>query len=122
MRYLCRPGFPCAEALAPWEMAKRAAHNAGIVNEPASPPSARAASRSSARTKPVSLPEVSFSEDDARRYLHLGTPWVQGSMRITGVRTSGGAVYRARAVVLCAGTFMQGLLHVGTSTMPGGNG
>ena len=34
--------------------------------------------------------------------------------------SAGGAVYRARAVVLCAGTFMQGLLHVGDTTMPGG--
>ena len=41
-------------------------------------------------------------------------------LRVTGVRTSSGATYRARAVVLCAGTFMQGLLHVGDSTMPGG--
>jgi tRNA uridine 5-carboxymethylaminomethyl modification enzyme len=40
--------------------------------------------------------------------------------RILGVRASSGATYRARAVVLCAGTFMRGLLHVGDSTMPGG--
>jgi tRNA uridine 5-carboxymethylaminomethyl modification enzyme len=41
-------------------------------------------------------------------------------VRILGVRTRGDAVYRARAVVLCAGTFMQGLLHYGEVTMPGG--
>jgi tRNA uridine 5-carboxymethylaminomethyl modification enzyme len=40
--------------------------------------------------------------------------------RIAGVRVGGDAVYRARAVVLCAGTFMQGLLHVGETTTPGG--
>lgn len=28
------------------------------------------------------LPEVSVSDDGVIRYLHLGTPWVQGSMRI----------------------------------------
>lgn len=28
------------------------------------------------------LPEVNFSEDGRARYLHLGTPWVQGSMRL----------------------------------------
>ena len=34
------------------------------------------------RTKPaVSLPEVSVSDDDGVRHLHLGTPWIQGSMR-----------------------------------------
>jgi tRNA uridine 5-carboxymethylaminomethyl modification enzyme len=44
----------------------------------------------------------------------------QDSLRIAGVRVAGGGVYRARAVVLCAGTFMRGLLHVGDATMPGG--
>ena len=35
------------------------------------------------RTKPaVSLPEVSVSDDDGVRHLHLGTPWIQGSMRV----------------------------------------
>jgi len=40
--------------------------------------------------------------------------------RIVGVRARGDAVYPARAVVLCAGTFMQGVLHYGQETMPGG--
>ncbi|MCC6127083.1 MAG: tRNA uridine-5-carboxymethylaminomethyl(34) synthesis enzyme MnmG [Pirellulales bacterium] len=43
-----------------------------------------------------------------------------GRKRVIGVRTVSGAVYRARAVVLCAGTFMQGLLHVGEESQPGG--
>ena len=30
---------------------------------------------------PAELPEVSFSEDEEVRHLHLGTPWIQGSMR-----------------------------------------
>ena len=42
-------------------------------------------------------------------------PW-----HISGVRVAGGMVYRAKAVVLCAGTFMQGLLHVGETILPGG--
>ena len=29
-----------------------------------------------------SLPPVGMSEHDGVRYLHLGTPWVQGAMRI----------------------------------------
>jgi tRNA uridine 5-carboxymethylaminomethyl modification enzyme len=41
-------------------------------------------------------------------------------VRVIGVRVRGDAVYRARAVVLCAGTFMQGVLHYGQVTMPGG--
>jgi len=43
-----------------------------------------------------------------------------GRPRVVGVRVSGDAVYRAGAVVLCTGTFMQGLLHVGEATTPGG--
>jgi spermidine synthase len=31
---------------------------------------------------PVSLPEVNFSDWGDIRYLHLGTEWVQGSMRL----------------------------------------
>jgi tRNA uridine 5-carboxymethylaminomethyl modification enzyme len=40
--------------------------------------------------------------------------------KIAGVRVRGDAVYRARAVVLCAGTFLRGLLHYGDQTIPGG--
>lgn len=31
---------------------------------------------------PAELPEVSVSDDGEVRHLHLGTPWIQGSMRI----------------------------------------
>ena len=34
------------------------------------------------RSKPQELPEVNFSDWGDIRYLHLGTEWVQGSMRI----------------------------------------
>ncbi len=34
------------------------------------------------KSKPCELPEVSTSELDGVRYLHLGTEWVQGSMEI----------------------------------------
>jgi tRNA uridine 5-carboxymethylaminomethyl modification enzyme len=49
-----------------------------------------------------------------------GTPAPQGRKRVVGVKTLSGAVYRAEAVVLCAGTFMQGLLHIGEESQPGG--
>ncbi len=42
------------------------------------------------------------------------------SPRIVGVGVRGEFVYRARAVVLCAGTFMQGVLHYGDRKTPGG--
>lgn len=34
------------------------------------------------KTTPAELPEVGISEDGEVRHLHLGTPWIQGSMRI----------------------------------------
>ena len=34
------------------------------------------------KTTPTELPEVSVSDDGEVRHLHLGTPWIQGSMRI----------------------------------------
>ena len=39
---------------------------------------------------------------------------------IRGARTSWGQVFNARRVVLCSGTFMGGLLHVGKQHLPGG--
>lgn len=38
--------------------------------------------RGRARGEPAALPEVTISESDGVRYLHLGSPWVQGAMRI----------------------------------------
>jgi tRNA uridine 5-carboxymethylaminomethyl modification enzyme len=43
-----------------------------------------------------------------------------GRGRITGVGVADGSIYRAAAVVLCGGTFLRGLLHLGASTSPGG--
>ncbi|WP_038161628.1 tRNA uridine-5-carboxymethylaminomethyl(34) synthesis enzyme MnmG [Verrucomicrobium sp. BvORR106] len=40
--------------------------------------------------------------------------------QIVGVRTSLGLVYRTKAVVISAGTFMRGLLHVGLQNQAGG--
>jgi len=40
--------------------------------------------------------------------------------RIVGVRVEADAEYHARAVILSAGTFMQGVLHYGAKTLSGG--
>lgn len=40
--------------------------------------------------------------------------------RVIGVRVRGDAVYRASAVVLTTGTFLQALMHTGESRTPGG--
>lgn len=34
------------------------------------------------RTRQIELPEVSYSEEGDVRHLHLGTPWIQGSMSL----------------------------------------
>ena len=39
---------------------------------------------------------------------------------VAGVTTTWGQRFAARAVVLCSGTFMRGLLHVGMDHLPGG--
>ena len=40
--------------------------------------------------------------------------------RVIGVRCRNGEEYRARAIVLCTGTFLNGLLHYGPVQFPGG--
>lgn len=40
--------------------------------------------------------------------------------RIDGVRTSDGTTYRARAVIVTPGTFLNGLIHIGLEHWPGG--
>ena len=43
-----------------------------------------------------------------------------GSRRVTGVSTALGVEFRARAVILTVGTFLNGLIHVGASQIEGG--
>ena len=40
--------------------------------------------------------------------------------RVVGVTTTWGQRFAAKSVVLCSGTFMRGLLHVGMENLPGG--
>lgn len=40
--------------------------------------------------------------------------------RVTGVRTRMGAEFKARAVILTSGTFLNGLMHIGRKSAPGG--
>lgn len=40
--------------------------------------------------------------------------------RVTGVRVAGGIVYRAQAVILTTGTFLQAIMHTGESKSEGG--
>ncbi|MCA9232038.1 MAG: tRNA uridine-5-carboxymethylaminomethyl(34) synthesis enzyme MnmG [Planctomycetales bacterium] len=49
-----------------------------------------------------------------------GTGKAASGKRIVGVRVVGGAVYRARAVILTTGTFLQALMHTGETKTAGG--
>ena len=40
--------------------------------------------------------------------------------RVSGVQVDGKIAYRADAVILCCGTFLHGMIHVGHQTFPGG--
>jgi tRNA uridine 5-carboxymethylaminomethyl modification enzyme len=42
------------------------------------------------------------------------------TLRISAVRVRGGAEYRARAVILTTGTFLQAVMHTGETKTPGG--
>jgi tRNA uridine 5-carboxymethylaminomethyl modification enzyme len=61
-------------------------------------------------------------ENTPNLHLHQGTTETllieQG--RLQGVATQEGIIYRAKTVVLSAGTFMQGLLHIGETHFAGG--
>ncbi len=43
-----------------------------------------------------------------------------GNVRIQGIVTGSGELIQCNALVLCAGTFLRGLLHTGMSNRPGG--
>jgi len=56
---------------------------------------------------------LSVVEDSAAEILTRGG-------RAVGVRCESGRVYRAAAVILTTGTFLRGILHLGSRTWPGG--
>lgn len=58
-------------------------------------------------------PGVQLFQGDAEEILTDGN-------RVTGVETTWGQRFHARTVILCSGTFMRGLLHVGMDHVPGG--
>jgi tRNA uridine 5-carboxymethylaminomethyl modification enzyme len=63
-------------------------------------------------------PGLSLREGTVERILVETGP--DGARRAAGVALRGGETIAARAVLLATGTFLQGLLHVGERTLPGG--
>jgi tRNA uridine 5-carboxymethylaminomethyl modification enzyme len=64
-----------------------------------------------------SQPGLTLCQETAENLLVETT---RHGLRVAGALTAFDVVFRARAVILCAGTFMRGLLHVGETTTPGG--
>ena len=40
--------------------------------------------------------------------------------RVSGVRTRFGIIYRSKTVIVCTGTFLNGVIHIGLNTMEAG--
>lgn len=53
-------------------------------------------------------------------YIDNVTSFLFENTKITGVRTSTGAIFHSRAVVLTAGTFLNGKIFIGRTEFPGG--
>jgi tRNA uridine 5-carboxymethylaminomethyl modification enzyme len=64
--------------------------------------------------------ESRMTNDECRNAPHSSFVIRHSSFRITGVRVRGDAEYRAPAVVLTTGTFLQALMHTGETKTPGG--
>jgi tRNA uridine 5-carboxymethylaminomethyl modification enzyme len=64
--------------------------------------------------------EARMTNDECRSENHSSFVIRHSSFRIAGVRVRGDAVYRARAVVLTTGTFLQALMHTGETKTAGG--
>ncbi|MBQ5931714.1 MAG: tRNA uridine-5-carboxymethylaminomethyl(34) synthesis enzyme MnmG, partial [Tidjanibacter sp.] len=51
---------------------------------------------------------------------HLLTAQTEGGVEVIGVRTQMGVEFRAKSVILTAGTFLGGLMHIGRNNAEGG--
>src|SRR5215218_2161070 len=69
-----------------------------------------------------SAPNLTLRQEVVEDLLTQQTCDVPGqiSERVIGVSVRGNAAYRARAVVLTTGTFLQALMHTGETKTPGG--
>ncbi|ADG68361.1 glucose inhibited division protein A [Planctopirus limnophila DSM 3776] len=63
-------------------------------------------------------PHLTLRQETTERLLVEHVPG--NRPQLTGVLVRGGAIYRARAVVLTTGTFLQAIMHTGEAKTPGG--
>lgn len=61
---------------------------------------------------------LSMWQDDVRELLVEDSP--DGGRKVAGVVTNLGVTFRAKTVVLANGTFLNGLMHIGRTQIPGG--
>lgn len=67
-----------------------------------------------------SIPLLDIWQDQVTELITEPTDGQFASVRTTGVRTIWGAEIYARSVVVTAGTFLNGLMHIGRKKVPGG--
>ena len=69
-------------------------------------------------------PNLDIWQDQADELLVESVPYAealsQPAKRVVGVRTIWGCELKAKAVIITAGTFLNGLLHIGRKMVPGG--
>lgn len=74
----------------------------------------------SLRQEAVTKLEVGSGKCESGEASELSLPTSDSQLGITGVRVAGGALYRAKAVILTTGTFLQALMHTGEAKTAGG--
>ena len=65
-------------------------------------------------------PNLHIWQDQVRRLLTSPTGGPQGAPVAVGVETYLGMTFHAKSVILTAGTFLNGLMHIGRVQLPGG--
>ena len=65
-------------------------------------------------------PNLHIWQDQVRRLLTSPTGGPQGAPVATGVETYLGMTFHAKSIILTAGTFLNGLMHIGRVKLPGG--
>ena len=65
-------------------------------------------------------PNLDIWQDQAEELLVETNPTKETSVSVVGVKTIWGAEIYAKCVVLTAGTFLNGLMHIGRKMVPGG--
>lgn len=102
------------------KIADRSAIHARMLNESKGP--AVWSPRAQCDRWRYSLEMKKHLETTANLHLMQGTAesLISENGHVVGVRTQEGIDYRARCVIISAGTFMRGLMHIGLTHFPGG--